>query len=682
MAEAEDLVRGEAARGAVVIPVDFERSIQRGEQVVVGVFGDASYFMVYSQIATGAGQAAGTLAAGIRIRRLQASGANEDRARKARNPLPIDLHPLYNPSGGYGNYLVPAVLILILQQTLLIGIGTLAGTRREQAGTAKVQPSVLVECLGQAMTYTGVYLVNAAVVFTVVFRVFDLPSHGPLLRLLVFLLPFLIAVSFLGLTLAAFFRSRESALQALMFTCLPAIFVSGFSFPREAMPRCLQWGGQILPSTHGIAGGLRIFQMDATLHDVQAPVPPPVAARRHLFPDGPVRDLPEAELNDLLGQGRLHSRDQRLCAPHPSGWRVLPAVMLLAGLLGGVLPLSAQESLELGPFPTRDMFPLFLSPMVYQPVDPTPVGRGRWRVSLDQIRANTFEFSEILKDQAPRDAQGRVAITREYILARATEYASVPVIFFFDEEIIRTSLRVRFGLSEHTDFWAELPFQSHSGGFLDGVIEGFHSLGFEQFGRDRVQQDQLTLMVMTHGQLLFYSDQAIRGKMQDPTLGLMHRIGSGPTWTLSAYASLKPPLTTTYNVYRSGWDHSVGITGHWGAAPHHSFYWGGGFIRRPAGSVAYNHLSLGRIHDAWGAHGTWEYRRWKSVRPFFQLYAQSGNLPQQLYQKLDRPSLQHDLGFHWQFQKDTVLTFRYLNNISHNANTADMGLGLSLTTRF
>ena len=271
MAEAEDLVRAEAARGAVVIPVDFERSIQRGEQVVVGVFGDASYFMVYSQIATGAGQATGTLAAGIRIRRLQASGANEDRARKARNPLPIDLHPLYNPSGGYGNYLVPAVLILILQQTLLIGIGTLAGTRREQAGTAKVQPSVLVECLGQAMAYTGVYLVNAAVVFTVVFRVFDLPSHGPLLRLLVFLLPFLIAVSFLGLTLAAFFRSRESALQALMFTSLPAIFVSGFSFPREAMPRWLQWWAQSLPSTHGIAGGLRIFQMDATLHDVQAP---------------------------------------------------------------------------------------------------------------------------------------------------------------------------------------------------------------------------------------------------------------------------------------------------------------------------------------------------------------------------------------------------------------------------
>lgn len=88
------------------------------------------------------------------------------------------------------------------------------------------------------------------------------------------------------------------------------------------------------------------------------------------------------------------------------------------------------------------------------------------------------------------------------------------------------------------------------------------------------------------------------------------------------------------------------------------------------------------MRDGWGAHATWEYRRWGTVRPFFQLYAQSGYLPPQPSQKLDRPSLQHDLGFHWQFRKDAVLTFRYLNNITHNENTADMGLGLSLTASY
>jgi hypothetical protein len=354
----------------------------------------------------------------------------------------------------------------------------------------------------------------------------------------------------------------------------------------------------------------------------------------------------------------------------------------LACLLAGMLPLRAQEPMEMGPFPTREMFPLFLLPMVYQPVDPTPIGRGQWRVSLDHMRANTFEFSDILKDQAPRDAQGRVAITREFVLAHAAEYAWVPVIFFFDEEIARTSLRVRYGLTAQTDIWAELPFQSQGGGFLDGVIESFHDLGFEQYGRDRVKKDQMTLVVMTHGHLDFYSDQAVRGKTQDPTIGLVHQFATGTTWTFSGYVSLKPALTTAYGVYRAGWDHSFGVTGRWQPEPRHVFYWGGGFIRRPGGSLAYSNMAFGSMRDAWGAHGTWEYRRWNQLRPFFQLYLQSGFLPEQPYQKLDRPSLQHDLGFHWQFRKSTVLTFRYLNNITHNENTADMGFGLSLTTRF
>ncbi|GLH69728.1 hypothetical protein GETHPA_12610 [Geothrix rubra] len=93
-------------------------------------------------------------------------------------------------------------------------------------------------------------------------------------------------------------------------------------------------------------------------------------------------------------------------------------------------------------------------------------------------------------------------------------------------------------------------------------------------------------------------------------------------------------------------------------------------------------MAFGSFRDACGAHGTWEYRRWRKVRPFLQLYLESGFLPKQPYQKLDRSSLQHDLGFHWQIKKNLVFTFRYLNNITHNENTADMGFGASLTASF
>lgn len=357
------------------------------------------------------------------------------------------------------------------------------------------------------------------------------------------------------------------------------------------------------------------------------------------------------------------------------GVRALLAWMLAAGL-------AAQEPLEFGPFPTREMFPLFLPTLAYQPVDPTPLGQGRWRVSLDHIRANTFEFSDILKSDAPRDVHGRTTITREFVQAHAADYASVPLVFFFDEEIARTTLRLRYGLSAQTDLWAELPFQSSGGGFLDDLIEGFHNLGFKQFGRDQISKNQMTLLVMTHGELSFYSDRGLRGKAQDPTLGITHRLGGGPTWVLSASAALKPPLTATYDIYRSGWDFSLGLTGRWQPASRHVFYFGGAFIGRPLGSAAYNRLAFGGMRDGWGAHGTWEYRGWPRFRPFLQLYAQTGYLQKQPYQKLDRPSLQHDIGFHWPFGDRVTFTFRYLNNITHSENTADMGLGLSLDARF
>ena len=348
--------------------------------------------------------------------------------------------------------------------------------------------------------------------------------------------------------------------------------------------------------------------------------------------------------------------------------------------LGLGLALGAQD-LEIGPSPTREMFPLFLATLVYQPVDPTPLGAGRWRVDLDHMRANTFEFSDVFKGTPPAPG-GRLTITREAAEATAAAYPTLPVLFYIDEEVVRTSLKIRVGLSDRTDAWAELPFISHTGGDLDAPIEGFHSLGFQQFGRDRIRRDQLTMAVMAHGQLRFYSDQPIRAKPQDPTFGLMHRFVAGSELELSAYVAVKPPLTILYGVYRSGWDHSVGVTARWRVAPNHVLYGGVGAIRRPRGTLAYTTLAFGRMEGGWGGHATWEYRRWKSFRPFIQLYGQSGFLPEQPNQKLHRPSLQHDLGGRWLLSRNAALTLRYLNNITHNENTADMGLGLSLTVAF
>jgi hypothetical protein len=329
------------------------------------------------------------------------------------------------------------------------------------------------------------------------------------------------------------------------------------------------------------------------------------------------------------------------------------------------------------------MFPLFLGTLVYQPVDPTPLGAGHWRVALDHIRANTFEYSDVYQGIPPEGPPvGRERITRDLLALIAGWYPDRPVLFYFDDEVVRTALRLRVGLGENTDAWAELPLVSHTGGILDGPIEAFHHLGFAQFGRNRVRKNELTLAVAVHGQVTFYTEEASRGKAQDPTFGVMHRFLAGPRGELSAYLVVKPPLTTMFGVYGTGWDHGFGLTARWQVDQNHVWYAGVGFIRRPKGNLPFTTTAFGRMTGGWGAHGTWEYRRWRRLRPYVQLYAQSGFLQEQPLQNLHRPSLQHDVGCHWLFRPNAALTLRYLNNLTHNQNTADMGLGLNLTVTF
>jgi ABC-2 type transport system permease protein len=271
LADAEHAVRAGRAGGVLVIPAQFERRVRRGDQAQVVAYADASYFLIYRQVLTGVLEATGTLSAGIEIRRLQAAGMPIEGAMKARNPLPLVMRPLFNPTEGYAGYVVPAVLVLILQQTLLVGIGVVAGTERERRaaagrlGVGQAAPAVL----GRAAAYLSLYLVHALVYVGIVFRLLGFPQQASAWTIFLFAVPFLLSVVFLGLAVRALFRTREMALQVLLFTSLPALFLAGFAWPIEAIPRSLVVFARALPSTVGISGFLRLTQMGASLPDVR-----------------------------------------------------------------------------------------------------------------------------------------------------------------------------------------------------------------------------------------------------------------------------------------------------------------------------------------------------------------------------------------------------------------------------
>jgi hypothetical protein len=326
------------------------------------------------------------------------------------------------------------------------------------------------------------------------------------------------------------------------------------------------------------------------------------------------------------------------------------------------------------------MFTLLQAPMTYQPVAPRPLGAGAWQVSLTHVRANVFEFSDLIKDHPPTWFQGRRRMDRAALEALAAEYPTAPFVFYFDEEIARTTLQVRHGLTDRTDVWIELPMERHGGGDLDSPIEAFHrAFGFAQWGRTEVARNQAVVATIRYGRLDFVREGTQPTRLQDPLIGLVHQVHRGPATGLSATFTVKPPLVTTYGSYRAGWDLEGGLSGWWDFTPTQTLYAGAAYTHRGRGNEAYDRLDY--TSDL-GAHLTWQGRRGRAVQPFVQLYFLSGFSTPRPFAKLHEGSLQHDLGLHVHLDRRATLTFRYVNNITHHENTDDASFAASLTWRF
>ncbi|WP_026853257.1 DUF3187 family protein [Geothrix fermentans] len=364
-------------------------------------------------------------------------------------------------------------------------------------------------------------------------------------------------------------------------------------------------------------------------------------------------------------------------------WNLALALGLLASC-----PVSAQAPAaapaedtwpDPGPPLTRDLFPLNLVPITYRPTSPMPVGKGQWRFAFQVTRSNTFEFSDLIKDRLGSDPSGRIRVEPAGVTQFAASLPNEPLLFFFDGEVQRTELDFRYGLTRDTDVALTLGWESIDGGFLDGLIEGFHKLGFEQSGRGAIARDQLTMAIIQKGRVVYFSQEPVRFHPVDPALTVFHRIYERPRLTVGLLGVLKIPATRFDGRFRSDWDSSAGLTFQWRISPNQVVNGGGAYLRRNIQGGNGQNPFL--IKDQIAGHLGWEWHGWSRVRPFLVLVYHDGLTSQGPGATLDRPSVVHDLGMHVRLGPRTALTFSYINNITHNENTADMGLALRLAVR-
>lgn len=245
-AEAEQLMASGDVAFVVTIPADFATRVERGDAPQILIEADATD----PSVASGAISTLGTIANQALLR---ARGMQETAAENARSQLEVVVHRRYNPEGVSQYNIVPGLLGVILQMTMVM-MTAVALTRETERGTMEnllAMPASPAEImLGKVLPYAAVGAVQVVVVLIAAKFLFHVPFVGSLPLLLSGILVFVLGLVLLGYTISTVSRTQMQAMQLTFFFFLPSILLSGFMFPYRGMPLWAQWIGEVLPLTH------------------------------------------------------------------------------------------------------------------------------------------------------------------------------------------------------------------------------------------------------------------------------------------------------------------------------------------------------------------------------------------------------------------------------------------------
>ncbi|MFE0013494.1 ABC transporter permease [Mesorhizobium sp. NPDC059054] len=245
-AEADFLLARGDVSFVVTIPADFGKRVERGDRPQILIEADATD----PSSASGAISTLGTVAsqALLRARGMEAAAAED-----AASQLDVITHRLYNPEGISQYNIVPGLLGVILQMTMVM-MTSIALTRETERGTMEnllAMPANPLEImLGKVLPYAGVGAVQVVVVLIAAKLLFHVPFVGGLGLLLSSILVFVLGLVLLGYTISTVSRTQMQAMQLTFFFFLPSILLSGFMFPYRGMPGWAQTFGEIFPLTH------------------------------------------------------------------------------------------------------------------------------------------------------------------------------------------------------------------------------------------------------------------------------------------------------------------------------------------------------------------------------------------------------------------------------------------------
>ena len=262
MAEAEQLLRDQKVHGIIYFPRDFAAQLADPlGQAHISLYCDMSSFLYMKAIYLSCNQVMLENMRNIQVDRYEQMGVGKEFAWALVQDAPYHETALFTPTGGYGSFLIPAVLVLILHQTLFFGICMLGGTARDE----NRENFSIRSLIGRSLAYFLIYYALGAILLGFYPRLFDIPHIGSTGEILLMLIPYLLAVIFFSLCVSVFIRNRESGLVLLISSSLIFLFLAGISWPKEMIPDEWWYISFCIPYTFGAHAFIHINSMGETL---------------------------------------------------------------------------------------------------------------------------------------------------------------------------------------------------------------------------------------------------------------------------------------------------------------------------------------------------------------------------------------------------------------------------------
>jgi ABC-2 type transport system permease protein len=269
--EAIHLLYNQEINGFLWIPKDFEKKLLKLEGADVKLYLNTTRFLPSNDLNKAVNMVMMTVGSGVRLRYFEAHGINPKHAIELVNPVLPEIRPIYNPTNNYGDFLLPGLLFLILQQTLLIGMGESVSVDFQTGkikGYLQGDNSVFAYLTGKSAYYLFLYFSYFLIFFWVVYPALGVVEHGNMPALLTVGMIFVAVVAMLSILLGSFVKDQTLYMGIMAFTTYPFFMTSGYSWPVFAMPVPIQWLAQIIPTTHFLHAGTRIVVMGGSWGDV------------------------------------------------------------------------------------------------------------------------------------------------------------------------------------------------------------------------------------------------------------------------------------------------------------------------------------------------------------------------------------------------------------------------------